>query len=148
MKIKETEKLKFTDERPFHMSQRHSKLSINQQSHLGKCSEGKLRISALVNEGTLRSTADFASALICSNIWCGCISCSIVVFFPFYGPKINCCETYRSKVARLWKHPLGRFFFDNFKNYLVEFSLHFHLQLCKKVFEWLLSYEIISCKKE
>ena len=68
VKIKETEKLKFTDERPFHMSQRHSKLSINQQSHLGKCSEGKLRISALVNEGTLRSTADFASALICSNI--------------------------------------------------------------------------------
>ena len=33
------------------------------QSHLGKCSKRNLRTSTLVNGGTLRSTADFASAL-------------------------------------------------------------------------------------
>ena len=36
------------------------------QSHLGRCSNGKLLTSTLVNDGTLRSTADFASAL--SNV--------------------------------------------------------------------------------
>ena len=35
-------------------------------NHLGKCSNGKLRTSTLVNDGTLRSIVDFASAL--SNI--------------------------------------------------------------------------------
>ena len=35
-------------------------------SHLGKCSHGKLCTSILVNDRTLRSTADFASAL--SNV--------------------------------------------------------------------------------
>ena len=33
-----------------------------EQSHLGKCSNGKLHISTLVNDGSLRSTVDFASA--------------------------------------------------------------------------------------
>ena len=33
------------------------------QSHLGKCSNGKLRTLTLANDGTLRSPADFASAL-------------------------------------------------------------------------------------
>ena len=37
--------------------------SSTKQSHLGRCSNGKLRTSTLVNDGTLRSTADFASAL-------------------------------------------------------------------------------------
>ena len=32
-------------------------------NHLGKCSNGKLRTSTLVNDGTLRSIVDFASAL-------------------------------------------------------------------------------------
>ena len=36
------------------------------QSHLGKCSNRKLRTSTLANDGTLRSTGDFPSAL--SNI--------------------------------------------------------------------------------
>ena len=36
------------------------------QNHLGKCSNEKLRTSTLVNDGTLRSIADFASAL--SNV--------------------------------------------------------------------------------
>ena len=36
---------------------------IAKQSHLGKCSNEKLRTVTLVNEGTLRNIADFASAL-------------------------------------------------------------------------------------
>ena len=36
------------------------------QSHLGKCNNGKLRTSTLVNDGILRRTVDFASAL--SNV--------------------------------------------------------------------------------
>ena len=39
---------------------------LTKQNHLGKCSNGKLRTSTLVNDGTLRSIADFASAL--SNV--------------------------------------------------------------------------------
>ena len=31
------------------------------------------------------------------------------------------------KVARLWKHPWGRSFFDNFKKSLSKFFFHFHL---------------------
>ena len=38
---------------------------LTKQKHLGKCSNGKLRASTfLVNDGTLRSIADFASVLI------------------------------------------------------------------------------------
>ena len=39
---------------------------LTKQNHLGKYSNGKLRTSTLVNDGTLRSIADFASAL--SNV--------------------------------------------------------------------------------
>ena len=40
--------------------------SLIKQNHLGKCSNGKLRISTFVNDGTLRSIAHFASTL--SNV--------------------------------------------------------------------------------
>ena len=66
LNIEETETLAFTYDRPFHKSQRHSKLSMK-QSHLGNYNNAKLRTSTLVNEGTLRSKADFASALINVN---------------------------------------------------------------------------------
>ena len=36
---------------------------LTKQNHLGKCSNEKLRTSVLINDGTLRSIADFASAL-------------------------------------------------------------------------------------
>ena len=39
---------------------------LTKQNHLRKCSNGKLRTSTLINYGTLRSIADFASAL--SNV--------------------------------------------------------------------------------
>ena len=66
LNIEETVTLAFTYDRPFHTSQRHWKLSMK-QSHLGNCSNEKLRTSTLVNEGTLRSKADFVSALINVN---------------------------------------------------------------------------------
>ena len=64
--MEEIETLEFTYDQPFHMSQRHSKLSINQRKPSGKCSNGKLRTSTLVNDVTLRSIANFVSAL--SNV--------------------------------------------------------------------------------
>ena len=67
--MEETETFSFVYDRPFHMLQRHSKLSMNHLGiwkHLGKFSNGILPISSLVNDRTLRSTADFASAL--SNV--------------------------------------------------------------------------------
>ena len=74
-------------------------------SHLGKCSHGKLCTSILVNDRTLRSTADFASALsnvnnvkLCS-VW---ISCNVVVFLRLFSPK-----NHLQKVARFWKHQWG-----------------------------------------
>ena len=39
---------------------------LKKQNHLGKCSSGKLCNPTLVNDGTLRSIADFGSAL--SNV--------------------------------------------------------------------------------
>ena len=40
---------------------------LTKQNHLGKCSNGKLHTSTLVNDGTLRSIADFASAFSIAN---------------------------------------------------------------------------------
>ena len=44
------------------------------------------------------------------------------------------------KVARIWKHTWRRSFYDNLKKFLAKVSFHFHLQLCKIIFEWLVSY--------
>ena len=67
--MEETEALAFTYDWPFHTSQRHSKLPMNHLGiwkHLGKRRNGIFRNSTLVNDGTLRSKADFTSAL--SNV--------------------------------------------------------------------------------
>ena len=112
------------------------------QSYLGKCSNGKLRTSTLVNNGTLRSTAGFSSALSnANNVKKSDLLEFLVMllFFPLFSP-----ENHLQKVAILWKHP-RRFFFDNLKTPLVEVSLYFHLQLCKNIVEWLLCYENTFC---
>ena len=115
-------------------------------SHLRKWSNRALRTSTLVSDGTpgsTQSTADFVSAL--SNVnevkISDLLEFVVMLLFPLFSPK-NCLQ----KVTRLWKHPWGEiFFFDNFKKSLVETSFHFHLQLCKKILEWQLSYEVTSC---
>ena len=140
MNIEEIETLAFTYDWPFHTSQRHSKLSMNHLGiwkHLGKNSNGELRNSTLVNDGTLRSTADFASAL--SNVnnvkISDLLEFLLMLFFfsPLFSP-----ENHLQKVARLWKHPWGKFFFDNLKKYLAEDFFHFHLQLCKN--SWMATF--------
>ena len=67
--MEETEPLAFINDRLFPTWQRHSKLPMNHLGiwkHLGKLSNEILPILTLVNDRTLRSTADFASAL--SNV--------------------------------------------------------------------------------
>ena len=77
----------------------------------------------------------------------------VMLFFSLISshPKVICgggIHTLRDSLKKLWKHPRGRLSFDNLKKPLVEVSLHFHLQLSKSVFEWLLSYEVTSGRKE
>ena len=66
------------------------------QTYLGKCSDENLRTSTLVNDGTIRSTTDFASAL--NNVDNVKISdllefLVMLLFFSLYShPKIICRE--------------------------------------------------------
>ena len=88
MNIEETETLAFTYDRHFFSPQRLASCPWTKQSHLGKCSNGKLCNWTLVNDGTLRSTANFASAL--SNVNNVKIL-DLVEFFSFSSyPKIIC----------------------------------------------------------
>ena len=88
------------------------------QSHLGKCSNRKLRTSTLVNDGTLRSTADIVSAL--SNI----NNVEMFDLLEFLLMLLFSCLCSHPKIfARFWKHPWERFFFDNIKKSLIEVSL-------------------------
>ena len=70
----------FTYNRPFHTSQRHSKLSMNHLKiwkHLGKCTNGKLPNSSLVNDRFRISTnnvkisdlLEFLLILLFSSLW-------------------------------------------------------------------------------
>ena len=64
---------------------------LTKQNHLGKCSNEKLRTSTLVNDGTIRSIADFASTL--SNVKMLkylIVSCNNVVFSLWSHSKIIC----------------------------------------------------------
>ena len=137
MNIEETETLAFTYDWHFHSSQKLASCPWTKQSHLGKCSNGKLCNWTLVNDGTLRSTANFASAL--SNVNNVKIL-DLVEFFSLTSyPKIIC-----RKLQDYENVNEGDFFFDNLKKSLVEVPLDFHLQLCKSILEWLLSYEVTS----
>ena len=80
MNIEATETLAFTYNRPFHTSQRHSKLSMNHLKiwkHLGKCTNGKLPNSSLVNDRFRISTnnvkisdlLEFLLILLFSSLW-------------------------------------------------------------------------------
>ena len=117
------------------------------QSHLGKFSNEKLHTWTLVNDGTLWSTAHFASAL--SNVNNLKISdllllmlwfLVMLLFFPLILTQKSFAES-----CKIMKRPWGRFFFDNLKISLVEVPFRFYLQLCKSILEWLLSYEVTSC---
>ena len=106
MNIEETETLAFTYDRPFHTSQRHSKLSMNQTEPFGKMQQ---RDIAYFNFGwwrTLRSTADLASCEISDLL----VILEFVVFLLLLSH-----ENYLQKVARLWKYPWGKFSLDNLK---------------------------------
>ena len=112
------------------------------QSHLGKCSNGKLRTLTLVNDGTIKSTADFASAL--SNVTNVKISdlLKFLVMLLFYQFVLT--QKSFAKSCKIMKTSMRRFFFESFKKSLVEVPFHFHLQLCKSILEWLLSFEVTS----
>ena len=95
------------------------------QSHLGKCSNGKLHTSSLVNDGTVRSTqstADFPSALTNGNNVKISDLLEFIVIFLFSSfcshPKIVCrmLQNYENIHAA-----------DSF----LIISSHFYLQLCK-----------------
>ena len=153
MKIEETEALTFTYDRRFNTSQRHSKLSMNQTEPSGKVQQREIAYFALVNDGTLRTTADFASAL--SNVnnvkRSDLLAFLVMQLFSSRSSHLKIiCDggVLFQKVARLWKHSWWRFFFDNFTKSLVEASFHFQMQFCKTILDRLLSYKATLCKKK
>ena len=94
-----------------------------------------MRTSTLVNEGTLRSTAVFSSTL--SNVNKVKISdllefLVMLLFSSLFSQTKTICRKLQDM-----KKSMGEFFFDRI-------SFHFHLQLCKNILEWLLSYEVTS----
>ena len=102
------------------------------QSYMGKCSKGKLRNSSLVNDGTLRSTANVASVL--SNVNNVKVSnlLEFLVMLLFFSlcsyPKIICRKLQDYGEIIFW--------------------FHFHLQLCKNYLTTFLgSYFLQSLKK-
>ena len=129
--------------------------SWTKQRHLEKFSNEKLRAWILVNDGSLKNKADFASALDnVNNVKISDLLAYVVIllFSSICSHlKITCGgDVHFYKVVRLWKHPRGKFFYSNFKKSLTEVSFYFYLQLCKTILGGLLSYEVTlvrKCKK-
>ena len=100
------------------------------QSYMGKCSKGKLRTSLwlMTEPSEVQLMLHQHSAmlitlkyLICLRfLWCCCFS-------PFVLTRKSFAESYKIMEASLGE---------------IIFWFHFHLQLCKNVLEWLLSYEV------
>ena len=136
MNIEETETLAFTYNRPFHTSQRHSKLSMNHLKiwkHLGKCTNGKLPNSSLVNDRFRISTnnvkisdlLEFLLILLFSSLWS--------------HPKTIC-----RKLQDYENIHGGDSFLITWKNIWQKILSIFTCNFAKAV-EWLLSYEVTSC---
>ena len=102
------------------------------ESHLGKCRNEKLRTWTLVNDRTLRNTADFPWVL--ANV--SNVKISLVV------------EVYSSRKLQDYENIHREDSFTiNLKKFLLEVSFCFHLQLRKTIFERLLSYDVTLVRK-
>ena len=110
------------------------------QNHLEKSSNAKLHTSTLANNGTLRSTADFASTL--SNVKTSDLLEFLVMLL--FSPHCFHHKILGRKLQDYENIHGERIFFDNLKKSLVEFLFHFHQQYCKNILERLLSYEVTS----
>ena len=87
--------------------------------------------------------ADFASdsaVIKCQNIWFTWVSYNVVVFFPSFS-----LDNHLQKVARLWKHPWGRFVFDNLKKVSGRSFFPFSPATLQKLIWMATSCEVISC---
>ena len=77
------------------------------QSNLGKCRNENLRTLTLVTDRTLRTTADFASAL--SNVF---VSCGIVVFLSLFSHKNHLRRSLRlPESCKIMKTSMGEILF-------------------------------------
>ena len=111
------------------------------QSNLGKCRNGKLLTSSLVNDRTLRSTqrsADFTSVLSSVNN----VKISDLLEFLVMLFFSSLCSHPRLifRMLQDYENIHGESLFHNLKKPLVSVSFHFSLQLCKNILEWLLCY--------
>ena len=121
-------------------------------STMGKCSNKKLRTWNLINDGTLRNTADFASAIGHVNYVKISDFLAFVVMLLFSSICSHLKIAFGGgphfyKVARLWKHPWGSFFYNSFKKSLAVVSFYFHLQFRKTILKRLLCYEVNLVRK-
>ena len=123
------------------------------QSHPRKYSNGKLLTSTLVNDRTLRSTADFTSALSNNNkvtepskvhpishqhsaMLINFKISDLLKFLVTFLFSYLC-----SRLENHMKTSMGRFFFEKL---LVEVSFHFPLQLCKNMREYRFPKKLIQ----
>ena len=120
------------------------------QTHLAKSSELELHTWTLVIDGTLRDTADFVSALV--NVYNFEISellvFIVIVSLYLFVPEIACGgDVHFVKVARLWKHASGRFFYNSFKISLAEVSLIFTCNFSKPYLNGYFSIKLLFSEK-
>ena len=107
-------------------TRRRDKVSCpwTKQSNSGKCSNRKLCTSALVNDGTLRGTSDFASALSNANNVkiSDLLECLVMLLFSsFFFTRKSFAES-----CKIINTSMGETLFDKLKQSLVEVSFHFH----------------------
>ena len=142
MNIEGTEALAFKYDRTFHTSHRHTKLAMNRTEPWENAATENCELQLWLMTETsevhrVQPILHQHSAILLTLTYPICLSyCNVVVFLHLFSP-----EHQLQKVSRLWKHPWGKFFFDNFKKSLVVVSFHFHQEL-KNILEWLLSYKV------
>ena len=120
-----------------YMSQRHSKLAINQTGPFGKIQQREIAYFNLVCDGTLGGTVDFASTL--SNVNNNVKISNLLEFLVMLLFSSHCshpiiiCRKLHNYENIHWRDS----FSITSKNLWQKSFFPFHLQFCKNILEWL-----------
>ena len=137
----------FTYDRPFHKCQivHESNRAIWENVPTGNCVP---QLCLMTEPSEVRPIPYHLAAMLIMLKYLICLSfLQCCCFSPFVlTRKSFAAEAYTSGKLQDYENIHGSDFFYNLTKSLVEVSFHFHLQLCKNILEWLLSYEVSSCK--
>ena len=93
-----------------------SSCSRIKQSYLEKFSSKDLRVWILVNDGTLRNKANFASTIDnANNVKLSDLLAFVVSLYLLSSENHLWWRRTLLESCKFWKHPRGRFFYNNFK---------------------------------